>query len=177
MSADHDEHLPPYKVRPRFKIATPFSTEQLVEKIKSGLEKTDAPCQGWVHVAGYGKIFLPKEDQHYWSPQLSLTLEESPEGCLLSGLYGPREAVWTMFMFFYFVIAFAVVVVTGIGFSNLYLGKPGLVLWLVPILVLIFCSLFLVAYAGQKLGHDEMLTLHNFLEESTGLEIDGSEKN
>ncbi len=172
MNQNVEEHLPAYKVRPRFQVATSFSLEQLVEKIQTGLEKEGATCKGWVHKSGYGKLLIHQEDQHYWSPQLSLTLEEAGKGSLLRGVYGPRESVWTMFMFFYFLIAFATVVITIIGLSNVFLGKPGLVLWLVPFLILTFLTLFLVAYIGQKLGHDQMVTLHQFLEETTDLIID-----
>lgn len=166
------EHLPAYRIRPRFRVATDFTSAQLVEKIKSSLDQKNAPCNGWVHISGHGKLFILLEDQHYWSPQLSLTIEQTENGSQLSGLYGPRESVWTMFMFFYFIIAFATVIVSVIGGSNLYLGKSGLVIWLVPLLLLIFLSLFLVAFIGQKLGHDQMVILHQFLEKSTGLVID-----
>ncbi len=172
MNQNVEEHLPAYKVRPRFQVATSYSLEELVEKIQSGLDKEDAPCKGWVHMSGYGKLLIHKEDQHYWSPQLSLTLEEAGKGSLIRGVYGPREAVWTMFMFIYFVIAFAAVIISIIGMSNLFLGKPGLILWLVPFLILTFLTLFLVAFIGQRLGRDQMVTLHNFLEETTDLVID-----
>jgi hypothetical protein len=166
------EHLPTCKVRPRFQVATSFSLEQLVEKIQTGLGKEGALCKGWVHISGYGKLLIHQEDQHYWSPQLSLTLEKSGKGSILHGVYDPREAVWTMFMFIYFVIAFATVIISIIGISNLFLGKPGLVLWLVPFLILTFLTLFLFAFIGQRLGHDQMITLHQFLEETTDLIID-----
>jgi len=166
------EHLPAYKIRPRFRVATSFSLEQLVEKIQTDLEKENASCKGWIHISGYGKLLIHEVDQHYWSPQLSLTLVESGKGSLLSGVYGPRESVWTMFMFIYFLIAFATLVISIIGLSNIFLGKSGLILWLVPFLILTFLSLFLVAFIGQKLGHEQMVILHQFLEKSTGLIID-----
>ena len=171
MSQPNEDHLPHFRVRPRFQIETPHSIETLVEKIKTGLDKEDSKCNGWVNPTGYGVLFLPQEEQHYWSPQLSLTFEKLENGSLLRGLYGPRPAVWTMFIFFYFVIAFAALILTVIGFSNMYLGKSALILWLVPVLILTFCTLFLVAYLGQKLGHKQMVTLHHFMEESTGLVI------
>ena len=67
MDQNVEEHLPAYKVRPRFQVATSFSLELLVEEIQTGLEKEGAPCKGWVHVSGYGKLLIHKEDQHYWS--------------------------------------------------------------------------------------------------------------
>jgi cytochrome c-type biogenesis protein CcmH/NrfF len=51
------------------------------------------------------------------------------------------------------------------------LGKSTTILWVVPLLVIVFGSLYFVAYSGQKLGYDQMVTLHHFLEKSTGLNI------
>ena len=60
----------------------------------------------------------------------------------------------------------------AVGVSCANSIKSGAVLWLVPLLAIAFLSLYLVAFFGQKAGHDQMLTLHQFLEESTGLIID-----
>ncbi|HFC00501.1 MAG TPA: hypothetical protein ENJ53_06820 [Phaeodactylibacter sp.] len=173
MKENVEDHLPHYRVRPRFKIKTTYTKEEIVEKMDTALNKEDAPCKGWVNIAGYGKLYMPQEEQHYWSPELSFSFSEMDEekGCTLSGLYGPRPAVWTMFVFFYFAIGFAAVAISIIGLSNLSLNKSGSVLWLVPILILTFLTLYLVAYMGQRLGHQQMVTLHQFLEKSTGLVI------
>ncbi len=168
MSQTSEDHPTPYRVRPRFQVETSYSVEDLAEKISIGLKKEDAPCKGKL-IPGYATIYLPQKEQHYWSPQLSLTLEETENGSLLRGLYGPRPAVWTMFIFFYALICFAIFIISIVGLANLSLDKSGAILWLVPVLVVAFLSLYLVAYFGQKLGHDQMATLHKFIEESTGL--------
>ena len=166
-----EDHLPPYRVRPRFQVLSSDEPEVVEGKIRQGLEMEAAPCQGKVH-SGYVSLYFPFEEQHYWSPRLTVSIEEQEEGSLLRGLYGPRPAVWTMFVFFYSVIAFALVVVSIIGFSSRSLGNPAPILWLVPVLIIAFLSLYLVAYFGQQKGHDEMMVLHTFLEKSTGLNID-----
>ncbi|MCB0707104.1 MAG: hypothetical protein KDC34_17430 [Saprospiraceae bacterium] len=159
------------RVRPRFQVESPDSTSVLADKIKSALAKDGAACKGRIK-HGYATLAIPHEAQHYWSPQLTLTLEELDNGSLLRGVYAPRPAVWTMFVFFYAVIAFAVLVISIVGLSSVSLGNSGAILWFVPVLILLFLSLYLVAFFGQKLGHDQMVILHNFIEESTGLSID-----
>lgn len=131
-----------------------------------------ARCTGMA-TEGFASLQIPDKDRHYWSPQLSLMMEEleNKEGTLIRGLYGPAPAVWTMFVFFYALIGFALVVVLIIGFSRKSLGMEAPILWWVPVLLLVFLSLYLVSYFGQKLGHDQMETLHTFLEECLGLEI------
>ncbi|MCB0502089.1 MAG: hypothetical protein KDD32_05360 [Bacteroidetes bacterium] len=170
MNKASDDHLPHYRVRPRFKKVTDHSIEYLSKKISDGLSHEQAPCKGRVN-PGYISLYLPIKEQHYWSPQLSLTLEESDEGTVLRGLYGPRPAVWTLFVFFYSLLGFATLVIAIIGFSKLSLDRTAPILWALPPLILTICSLYLVAYLGQKASHDQMLTLHQFLEKSTGLVI------
>ena len=170
MSQNLQDSPPIHRVRPRFKVETSYTVEELVAKIKMGLEKKNAPCQGKVQ-AGYVNLQLPQKEQHYWSPQLTVTCEETENGSMLRGLYGPRPAVWTMFIFFYSVIGFATMIIAMIGLSNITLGKSGVILWLVPVLVVAFLSLYLVAYYGKKMGHDQMVVLQKFMQESTGLTL------
>ena len=172
MSQPSEEHISFSAVRPRFRIETTDSIESWSEKIKQGLQKDAAPCQGQVSPGGFITLFLPKEEQHYWSPQLNVTMEKTDEGCIIRGLLGPRPTVWTMFVFFYFIIGFAALIISFVGFSYVSLGKPGTILWLVPVLILVFLSLYLVAYFGKKMGRNQMITLHKFFEESTGLKIE-----
>jgi len=175
MSQSVEDHLPAYRVRPRFKVHTTHSIDQLVDQIQSKLKQENASCLGQVHVMG-GTLSVPLEQQHYWSPQLSLSFEETESGTILRGLYGPRPSVWGMFVFFYSIIGVGTLIAATIGFSMLSLGKPSPILWAVPVLVLIFLSLFLVSYSGQKVGKKQMIILHRFLEESTGLVIEPQEE-
>ena len=148
-----------------------MSIEQLIGKIEHNLNQPNATCLGHIHVMG-GTLSLPLEQQHYWSPQLSLSFEDEQGGTIVRGLFGPRPAVWGMFVFFYSVIGIATLIVATIGFSKLSLGKPSSLLWLVPVLVMVFLSLYLVSFYGQKMGRKQMAILHQFMEKATGLKID-----
>jgi len=159
-----------YKVRPRFKIETHYSVEELKKKLQEGLQQEDATCIGIVN-PGYVTLYIPRQDQHYWSPQLNLTFEKTEKGCVLRGLYSPRPVVWTMFVFFYAIIALAVLFIGVLGLSYLMLDKPASILWLVPALIVIFLSLYLVAFFGQKLGEKQMIILHDFTVQCTELII------
>jgi len=156
------------QVRPRFKIESKHSESEVIEKIKAALGQGDAKCIGTMHHQ-YATIYIPTEDQHYWSPQLSLTISEEDGVTMIRGVYGPRPAVWTMFVFFYSIIGLAIMVLGTIGLSYMMLDRPAGILWWVPILSLLFLSLYLVSYSGQKLGHKQMGTLHHFFEESVGI--------
>ena len=70
------------------------------------------------------------------------------------------------------LLGVALMIVIMVGLSLRSLGEPAGILWLVPILILVFLSLYLVAYFGQKLGHKQMTSLHRFIERCVGNEIE-----
>ena len=165
-----DQPTAGYRVRPRFKIESNYSVETLKTKLQDGLRQPHATCTGIVN-PGYVTLYIPHQDQHYWSPQLVLTFEETEKGSLVRGLYGPRPVVWTMFVFFYSIIGVAVLFIGVMGMSYLMLGKSAAILWLEPILILVFLSLYLVAHFGQKMGEKQMIILHEFIVECIDLKM------
>ncbi|MEJ2006204.1 MAG: hypothetical protein P8X57_14845, partial [Cyclobacteriaceae bacterium] len=53
------------------------------------------------------------------------------------------------------------------GMSYWTLGKSIMILWWVPVLAVLFLTLYLVAYFGQRLGRDQMTILDRFLKKVT----------
>lgn len=166
-ASGYTERTENFRVRPRFEIETYVGVDDVVNKIKSSLESSDSVVQARIR-KGYATLFLPLEEQHFWSPELTINVEalESEDGSIISGLYGPRPAVWTAFVFIYSLLGFAILVISIIGFANKSIGNSSGILWLVPILILILIGFYLSSYFGQKLAHDQMLTLHDFVEEN-----------
>jgi hypothetical protein len=160
------------RIRPRIYTETLLTPEEVNQRIRKQLREECTLCSG-ESTRGYATICPPEEDQHFWSPQLTITLDTDEDNkTRISGLYGPKPSVWTMFVFFYAAIGFAIMIISMIGLSYWSLGKPATILWLVPILLLIFLSLYLVAYFGQRLGHKQMTNLHRFIERCLDKEID-----
>lgn len=170
MSQLHVENPEFHHVRPRFRITVPYAKEELTQRIKQGLNQPNPPCRGEAG-HGYVSLVLPTEELHYWSPQLSLSAQETDEGTILRGMYTPKPSVWMMFVFFYAALGFGTLVISIVGFSNWSLGKDATLLWLVPVLLAAFLSLYLVAYFGKKTGYEQMVTLHHFIEECIGQKI------
>lgn len=175
--SETQSHLPPFAIRPRFRVEVPYSPEEILKKIRAKLSSDTAECKGKA-VHGFASFRVHETERHYWSPQLSVMIEEleNGEGSLLRGLYGPAPNVWTMFVFFYSALGFLLLVVLLIGTSNLSLDEPATVLWWAPVLVVLLLSTYLVSFFGQKLGHDQMESLHTFLEECLGMDILGNEQ-
>jgi hypothetical protein len=109
---------------------------------------------------------IPAKDQHYWSPQLTLELEDQNGETLVRGLFGPKPGVWTMFVFFYSSIGFLTLMGLIFGLSQMMLKMNAYGLWAVPIGGTILIGLFVVSKIGQKLSRAQMGQLNILLFET-----------
>lgn len=154
------------KIRPRFQRNCRLPKEKVLARIREKLDLPGQPVRGLV-VDHHVTLKVPVEERHFWSPQLSLEVEEAEGGgSLIRGLYGPAPSVWLMFVFFYAFLGFVSMIVAIIGFSEWSLGLPGRILWLLPVAAFIVLMIYLSARAGQKLGHEQMYCLRDFLNEA-----------
>ncbi len=159
-----EDHIHFKRVRPRIRIESTLAADEITSRIKKKLYSGECGCEGQV-TSNFATVYPPKEDQHYWSPQLTITLENHDGKTLVRGLYGPRPSVWTMFVFFYSFIGFATMIVLMIWLSYRTIGEETWMVWLLPALVLLFLSLYLVAYFGQRFGHRQLTRIHRFIED------------
>ncbi len=158
------------RIRPRFSQIIPDSQEKIEEKVKLKLKTTQNDCVGRV-IPGFIVLKIPSSERHYWSPQLSLSLEEHEEGTLIRGLYGPNPTVWAMFTFGYSALGLMALFVAIIGFSNKSLGIEAPILWVLPVLAGMAIILYFVAQTGQKIGVEQTFTIHHFYEEIIGQKV------
>lgn len=165
------QHIEFTKIRPRVRFKSKYSAQTISEIISKRLKEENSLIHGQV-LKGFATIYPRQKDQYFWSPQLTITVEDLETGSLVRGLYGPKPTVWTMFVFFYATIGFSTMIVTLIGLSFMSLGKGVAILWLVPLLMLIFASLYLTAYLGQKFGQKQMTILHLCIEDCLGEKLE-----
>lgn len=152
-------------IRPRFQEYVTISRDDLLLKFREALAIPETGVKG-SFMEHHLTLKIPREEQHFWSPQLQLELEQQEDGLtLIRGLYGPRPTVWLMFLFFYALLGFIAMIITIIGFSEVNLGLPGRILWVLPIVGGVAIFMFLSARAGQRLGQAEMVRLHHFFEQ------------
>jgi hypothetical protein len=113
-------------------------------------------------------IKLPKKEQHYWSPQLHLEInDDSDNSAKLYGLFGPNPTVWTMFMFLHFVVA-TLFFAAGIwAYSNWSLGKDyAIQVFLTLLTVVVWFVLYLLGRLGRSKGQPQMQQLNSFMEKT-----------
>ncbi|MBT8263444.1 MAG: GTP-binding protein [Bacteroidia bacterium] len=157
-------------LRPRFKIELERSNEDALQAFEL-LKKTS---KDFVITRVDDHVFLkiPRDKQHYWSPQLDLEIVTFEEGkSQLHGVFGPKPTVWTMFMFLHFAVA-SLFIGFGIwAYTRASLDEPFSVqLLLMGFMVLAWFVLYFAGRMGKAAGKDEMHLLYNFMKETLDIE-------
>lgn len=153
-------------LRPRFSLSLKQSVEEALKCFET-VKKNDAEV---VVTCVDHHVFLkiPKHKQHFWSPQLDLEITSFEEGKTeLSGLFGPKPAVWTLFMFLHFVVG-SLFMAFGIwAYTNASLHEPySLQVALMLLTVLCWFVLYFAGRMGKSAGQDEMRKLYRFMQQA-----------
>ncbi len=151
-----------FEVRLRFKKLSPETPEQIVEKVKGILAQNQDKIVGRI-THNHIRIRIAEKDRHFWSPQLSLNLEETGLGTEIRGLYGPKPDIWLGYMFTYFFLGFVTLAVSVVGFSRYNLGMSSYILWAIPFILGGVFVLWITSRTGQRLGKDETHLIHNLI--------------
>jgi len=157
------------EMRPRFRLEIPLPPADVHRRLESKLACGGCPCRANV-LGNHVEVTIRDDLRHFWSPHLSLELQEAQEGSVLNGLFGPSPNVWTMFL-----AAYAFLVLTGsfsgiFGLVQLSLGEPA---WGLGVAIASFlgCAIpYAGSAVGRRLAAEQMELLRCFLEESLQLD-------
>jgi hypothetical protein len=152
-----------FEVRLRFKKLVPETPEQITDEVKNLLVENKLKIVGRI-THNDVRIRIAEKDRHFWSPQLSLHMEETGEGTEVRGLYGPKPDIWLGYMFIYFFLGFVTMVISVVGFSRYNLGLSSYILWAIPFILGGVFVLWFTSRAGQKLGKPETELIHGIIE-------------
>ncbi|WP_435261604.1 GTP-binding protein [Tenacibaculum sp. nBUS_03] len=149
-------------LKPRFQIDFDMNADFLLEKLKKNIDGNQRFKMKSIdnHII----VDVPEKENHYWSPQLQVEIEELTENrSKIKGLFGPKPQVWTLFMFIHFGVAISVLIFGVVIYSNWSLKKSTLF----PIVMLVVLSLlWIVLYGigtiGKSIGKKQMDELKEF---------------
>ncbi|MBW8523278.1 hypothetical protein K0U91_10900 [Chryseobacterium chendengshani] len=154
--------------RPRFKMYTHLSKEIYAENLKKYLAEHKGEFSGNVNTE-VATICVETNYDHFWKPRLSLRTEAEDDKIAIRGVFGPSSAVWTFFMFLYFLFS-----ILWMTFFTMYYVEKQIKSYEYPwALTASFVMLFCIAvtYAAARFGQNkakgEMKKLRKFAEEST----------
>lgn len=153
-------------LRPRFKFEKNQNNEYLLGLFDKAKKEQDNFIVS--RIDNHVFLKLPKNKQHFWSPQLHLEIDEIDENSsTIRGLFGPNPTVWTMFMFFHFIVAglfigFGVWAYTNWALKTSYALQISLMFFM----VIIWIALYVIGQMGKKAGMEEMHLLHGFMRDT-----------
>ena len=159
-----DNQLNKLLLKPRFVIEHKESKNKILKKFKDAFELGSSNFRGKV-VGSHIVIDVAKSDEHFWSPQLQIEIDNSEDGTsIINGLFGPKPTLWTLFMFIHFGIALAFAVFITMFYTDRSLGKNyslSLILTIsMPILWVLF---YIFGRLGKKKGYAQMVGLDAFM--------------
>lgn len=150
------------KMRPTFEIGLPIAPDDAVNQMRAQLRDEFRECT--TSAGRCVDLFVSDEERHFWSPHLSVQVEEEESGSRLYARFGPHPEVWTMFVFLYSAVGFAALLGVGWGYAQWISGRPPWALLVVPGAAAVAALLYLGSRVGQRLGRDQMSALRTRLE-------------
>ncbi len=156
-------------LRPRFRLDFDENQDELMTKFENNLKSSDCKyCSKIVdkHII----IDVPIEEDHFWSPQLSIEIVKGEEtASVVKGLFGPKPQVWTLFMFLHFVGGTLFIVALVLLYVWWTLDKslifPTTIVIMTPI---IWFLLYFIGRLGKRKGREQMEELHGFMMDTLG---------
>ncbi len=149
-------------LRPRFKYKVHDSADKSLATLRAHFDASEYKFRG-EFVGEHIIITVNKNDEHYWSPSVSLRILQHKEGSIIKGLFGPRPEVWTLFAFLRFAMLTASIFLTIIGLAQLTLDNtPWALYGLLPILALAVI-VWIAGRIGKQAGQSQMDLLKNYV--------------
>lgn len=159
-----------FRLRPHFTHRLDMNVEQARSWLESGMREHAERCEV-KSFPGYLSLRILESEQHYWSPQLQLSLDPDGDGALVTGTYGPNTNLWSSFVYAYLILASAALFSGILGMCQWCIGQTPWGLWILGLALAISAGLYISAQMGQKLGVQQTFQLHRVYEAAIGREV------
>ena len=153
-------------LKPRFKIERREDKAILIKKFSDEFAQGGSDFLGKI-VDHHIIIDVHKDEEHFWSPQLQIEVEENEKGgTLIKGLYGPKPQIWSLFMFIHFGVAIAFMVFLVLAYTRWSLEQDySFALMMCFIMPLLWFVLYFLGRLGRKKGAEQIHQIDAFLKE------------
>jgi len=171
MTFNRKDHHNFGEIRPRFKLQSKLSQEDIMERLKKAVESDDSVVGKEVHGQFY--LGIPRAERHFWSPELKVTLEDDEYeeyggDTLIRVMVGPEYTVWVLFVFIYSFLGLLSLIGGLYGLSNLMLGIKSAWIWCFPVTFFMIVGVWMIAKSGQSAARDDTLHLVSVLYHGLG---------
>ena len=154
-------------LKPRFKIERLEDKAIIIEKFNAKFAHGGSRFLGKI-VGHHIIIDVPKSEEHFWSPQLHLEVEDKEnEGTIIKGLYGPKPQIWSLFMFIHFGVALTFMIFLVLAYTRWSLEQDyGFALTMCVIMPVLWFVLYFFGRIGRKKGAVQMHQIDTYLKET-----------
>jgi len=162
----HNDELNRIFLKPRFRLKFKERKEDILAQFKHSLSQEKGDFISKV-VDHHIVIDVPREKEHFWSPQLHVEVENEADYTIVKGVMGPKPKIWTFFIFLHFAVAIAFFVFFVIFYSRWSLNQDytfSMIMCLV--MPIVWVALYFTGQLGKKFGYDQMVELHDILIEA-----------
>lgn len=157
MPFNKHDHSIAGKIRPRFKIIAHQKMEPTMNAVyEHSKSDTTIITSKFLH---FIKLQVPENEQHYWSPVLSISFEEEENETIIRGIIGPNEKVWTMFVFIYSLLGVIGLFGTIYAFVQYQVYDNPFFLNFTPLAPLLLASVFITSKQGKNKANPQMIHL------------------
>jgi hypothetical protein len=161
-------------MRPRVEVVVPCPPAEVVARIKAHLARVDGcPYEGQMthtHLA----LRLCEVHREFWSPWLDAYIEPNEAGTRVCGRLTPHPSIWTGYVSGYAFLAFAMLAGGALGFTQLTVKHSPWGFWIMPVAGLLAAALYGSAFIGQRIAHEQMILLRQFLYDALDTPLEGS---
>ncbi|KMQ70274.1 hypothetical protein [Chryseobacterium koreense] len=155
--------------RPVFKISGPFSREEYAQGLREFLAEHSDEFSGNIN-SEVAIIKVKTAHNDYWKPNLALRTESDgiENSTIVRGVFGPSSAVWTFFMFLYFMFGILWMVFITIWYVEKQIKSTDFPWAFSMSFLMLFGILltYLLSIFGQSKAKSEMKKLRQFAEDS-----------
>lgn len=151
------------RLRPRFRTRVPCDPATVLALIEAGLSSADGGEFDGTVFDTSAVLRIPPNRRHFWSPELQVGVDSDSDGSLVSGLFGPRPGVWSMYVALYAFVLFVAIMGGSFGASQIMLGQAPLAFWSLPASVTAALAVYGIGRVGRRLGREQIQELDSFL--------------
>jgi len=110
-----------------------------------------------------------EDDRHWWSPELSLSMEDLDSGTRLYEVIGPNPSIFTLAMFFIILGGVGFIASATWAFSLMSVGESSVLAWVVNFLSGgLIGTTFAILAIGRIKAADQVACLRTYLAEILG---------
>lgn len=152
------------RLRPRFESDTSVEPNAVLQRLHDALHAGTGIVTGTTFTSCV-VLRIDPSATHFWSPRLEISVDPRLEGgSTVRGLFGPRPAIWSLFVALYAATGFLATMGVIYGWSDLSLGGSGAALWAGPAGIGVAGVIYVAGRIGRRLGMEQMHVLKQFLD-------------